>query len=84
VAFARALKIPSRVAIGLVWSDELNAFGYHAWPEVYTGRWIALDPTFGERYASPTHIKLFTGSIDQWARLMAFVGKIEIEVVSVS
>lgn len=82
-ALARALHIPARIAIGLAWSEDLGAFGYHAWPEVYVRRWIALDPTFGERYVSPTHIKFFTGSIDQWARLISFVGRIGIEVVAV-
>ncbi|NLN92839.1 MAG: transglutaminase domain-containing protein [Candidatus Hydrogenedens sp.] len=82
-ALARALDIPARIAIGLAWSDDLKAFGYHAWPEVYAGQWMALDPTFGERNASPTHVKFFTGGIDQWARLVAFVGRIEIEVVAV-
>lgn len=82
VALARALQIPARIAIGLAWSEDLQAFGYHAWPEVYAGQWMALDPTFGERNASPTHIKFFTGSIDQWARLISFVGKIDLEVVA--
>ena len=80
-ALARAVGIPTRVAIGLAWSPKMQAFGYHAWPEVYTGRWIAMDPTFGERTVSPTHLKLFTGGIDQWPRLMAYVGVLELELL---
>lgn len=80
-ALARAAGIPTRIAIGLAWSQKMQSFGYHAWPEVYVGRWIAMDPTFGERTVSPTHIKLFTGGIDQWPRLMAYVGTLELEIL---
>lgn len=34
-ALARAAGLPTRIAIGVVWSDELDGFYYHAWPEVY-------------------------------------------------
>jgi len=80
-ALARAAGIPTRIAIGLVWSPALASFGYHAWPEVYVGRWMAMDPTFGECTANPTHIKLFTGGIDQWPRLMAYIGAIRLEIL---
>ena len=47
-ALARARGIPARVAVGLVYSDRLAAFGYHMWTEVYIdGRWIPLDGTLG-------------------------------------
>ncbi len=81
-ALARAAGIPTRIAIGLVWSPTLASFGYHAWPEVYVGRWIAMDPTLGQPTVDPTHVKLFTGGIDQWPRLMAYVGALGLEVVN--
>jgi len=80
-ALARAAGIPARVVIGLAWSQTMQAFGYHAWVEVYTDRWIAMDPTFGELTAGPTHIKLLTGSIDQWPRLLSYIGAFSIEIV---
>jgi hypothetical protein len=80
-ALARAAGIPTRIAIGLAWSETLESFGYHAWPEVYVGQWIAMDPTFGERTVSPAHIKLFTGGIDQWSRLMAYIGTLKLEIL---
>lgn len=80
VALARASGIPSRIAIGLVWSDDLGAFGYHAWPEAYMGDWIPMDPTLGQPLADATHIKLLNGSIDKWAQLLPFIGHLEIEV----
>lgn len=81
-ALARAAGIPTRIAIGLAWSPFMNAFGYHAWPEIYVGRWIAMDPTFGERTVNPAHIKLFTGGIDQWPRLMGYLGTMRLEILA--
>lgn len=85
-ALARALEIPTRVAIGLVWSDELGAFGYHAWPEVFyfeDARWIPLDPTLGQSVADATHIKLLNGGVERWAQLLPFIGKLKIEVLEI-
>ena len=84
VALARAVDVPAQVAIGLVWSDELGGFGYHAWPEVQMAEgWVPMDPTLGQVYADATHIKLLNGSIDQWPRLIPYLGQLEIEVVSI-
>src|SRR5687767_14713790 len=49
VAMARALGLPARIAVGLVYLR--GAFYYHAWPEVYVaetdgrGLWLPVDPT---------------------------------------
>lgn len=83
-ALARAVNIPARIVIGIAWSDKMQAFGYHAWAEVHIGRWVAMDPTFGLRTVSPTHIKLFSGGIDQWPRLLPYIGALEIEVLETS
>jgi hypothetical protein len=82
-ALARTADIPTRIAIGLVWSDDLEGFYYHAWPEVHVGRWIPMDPTLGQPIADATHIRLLHGSIDQWPRLVPYVGQVEIEVLEV-
>ncbi len=82
-ALARAAAIPARVVIGIAWSEKLEAFGYHAWPEVHIGRWIPMDPTLGQPIADATHIKLFHGGIDQWARLLPFIGQLQIEVLEI-
>lgn len=83
VALARAAGIPSRAAVGLVWSDALGAFGYHAWPEVFVGTWVPMDPTFGQHLADATHIKLLDGGIDKWPRLLPYIGRLEIDVLEV-
>jgi transglutaminase-like putative cysteine protease len=83
-ALARAAGIPTRIAIGLVWSDELDGFFYHAWPEVYTGaRWRWIDPTLGQEVADATHVKLLEGGIESWPQLLPFLGKVEVRVEAV-
>ena len=82
-ALARSQGIPTRISLGLVWSDELSGFYYHAWPEVFAGRWIPIDPTLGQPIADATHIKLIEGSVGQWTRLVPFLGQISIDVLDV-
>jgi transglutaminase-like putative cysteine protease len=82
-ALARAADVPTRMAIGVVWSDELDGFYYHAWPEVYVGGWVPVDPTLGQPIADATHIKLLEGSIEQWPRLTPYLGQLDIEVLDV-
>ncbi|MBP9004320.1 MAG: transglutaminase domain-containing protein [Candidatus Hydrogenedentes bacterium] len=85
VALLRAAGIPARVAVGIAWSDELKAFGYHAWVEAQIGgSWMPMDPTFGQDTADATHLKLLDGSIDAWTRLLRFAGKLRVEILDVS
>lgn len=59
VAMARAAGIPAREVSGLMWVERLGAFGGHAWAEVaLDGRWVAVDPTFGQLPADATHLRL--------------------------
>ena len=82
-ALARASAVPTRVAIGVVWSDELDGFYYHAWPEVFLGDWIWMDPTLDQQLADATHIKLANGGVEAWPRLLPYLGQLEIEVLDV-
>lgn len=83
-ALARAVGLPTKIAIGLVWSDELDGFYYHAWPEVFVaGRWHKMDPTLGQETADATHLKLLEGGIETWPRLIPYLGRLEIEVLAV-
>lgn len=82
-ALARTANIPTRMALGVVWSDQLNGFYYHAWPEVFVGYWIPVDPTLGQPIADATHIKLLEGNIEQWPKLSPFLGQLKIEVMEV-
>jgi hypothetical protein len=76
-ALARASGIPTRIALGLVHKD--GSFYYHAWPEIFEGKWIAVDPTFGQFPADATHIRLVTGDIGEQYRILSVMGKIGIE-----
>lgn len=63
-AMCRAAGIPTRVVIGLVYAAHLGGFGYHAWNEVHVnGRWVALDPTFGQTDVDALHLKLSESSL---------------------
>jgi hypothetical protein len=66
LALARAAGIPCRGVHGLVYArydDQVPALYWHAWVEVKSGsEWIALDPTFGQPVADPTHVALGRGT----------------------
>jgi tetratricopeptide (TPR) repeat protein len=55
VAMARSLGLPARMVSGLAYSGD--SFGGHAWVEVWAGRWIELDPTWGTHFVDATHIR---------------------------
>ncbi len=80
-AMSRAVGIPTRMVSGLVYANEFGGFLFHAWPEVYTGSWVAMDPSFGQNIADATHIKLTVGGWKEQLKLLNFIGKIKIEVM---
>lgn len=79
VAIARAAGIPARMSAGLVWSHD--AFYYHAWPSIYAGHWIHLDPTLGQHRADATHIELVSGDFSAQSKIALAMGKIGIEII---
>ena len=79
-ALARAEGIPTKTVSGIVYSEDFGGFLYHAWPEIYVGRWIAIDPTLGQEIADATHIKLIEGELSKQLQLFEFIGKIGIEI----
>ncbi len=84
-AFARALDIPTRVVNGIVYSDNYKGFLYHTWAEsLVNGRWIAVDPTFGQIPADATHIKLIEGeSISGLLPLVNLIGQLKVRIIAV-
>jgi hypothetical protein len=81
-ALCRAAGVPARVVTGLVYcGDATRVFGVHAWVEVWSGRWVALDPTWGEDLADATHVKLAEG-MDPYS-LLLYTGKIGVRVLEV-
>ena len=87
VAMARSLKIPARVAVGLVYLR--GAFYYHAWPEVYLaegrdrGLWLPVDPTLNEFPANGTHLRLARGGLDKQTAILPLVGRLKMTVLDV-
>lgn len=80
-ALARSVGLPTRIAIGVVWSDDLEGFYYHAWPKVLVdGVWRRLDPTLGQPVADATHLELLEGGIERWPQLLPYLGRLEIEI----
>ncbi len=79
VALARALGLPARTAVGLVYVD--GAFFYHAWPEVWLGEWVAVDPTFGQYPADAAHLRFVTGGLANQVEIVRLIGNLDIEVI---
>lgn len=79
VALARAAGIPAREVSGLVYmGDQHQRFGWHAWAEVeLAGRWVAVDPSWGEPIANATHLTLGVGDDSDW---VATLGSLTIAV----
>lgn len=82
VALARAAGLPAREVSGIVYSDD--GFYYHQWAEAYVGKWIAVDPTFGQVQADATHIKFASGDLLSQARLLNLIGALSIDVLDYS
>jgi hypothetical protein len=78
-ALARAAGIPAKIAVGLVYME--GAFYYHAWNEIWLGRWVPVDPTFGEFPASAAHLKLAEGELNKQAEILGVVGNVTIRVL---
>ena len=80
VALARAAGIPARVAAGLAYLD--GKFYYHAWPEVWLEKWVAVDPTFGQFPADASHLRFTVGGLGRQADLLRLMGALHIDVIS--
>lgn len=80
VALARAAGIPARVDAGLAYID--GKFYYHAWPEVYLGDWVAVDPTFGQFPADAAHLRFTIGGLGRQAEMIRLMGKLKIDVLA--
>jgi len=86
VAMARALGVPARIAVGLVYVR--GGFFYHAWPEVYVqegkgrGLWLPVDPTLNQFPADATHIRLARGGLDRQAAILPAIGHTKMRIIT--
>lgn len=79
VALARSLGLPARTAAGLVHLD--GRFYYHAWPEVWLGEWVAVDPTLGQFPADASHLRFVVGGLARQVELIRLIGQLRVEVL---
>ena len=80
VALARAAGLPARSAAGLAYVG--GKFYYHAWPEVWLGDWVAVDPTFGQFPADAAHLRFVIGGYARQAELLRLIGTLDIEILA--
>jgi transglutaminase-like putative cysteine protease len=89
-AMCRAVGVPSRTALGLLYVDSPRgpAMGYHMWTEVWVkGQWLPIDATLGRGYVGATHLKIAdhswheTQSLTPLLPILRVIGKLSIEVV---
>jgi hypothetical protein len=78
-ALARAAGIPTKICAGLLYDS--GHFYYHAWNEVFLGKWFSLDATLGQFPADATHIKLVEGELQGQARLVGVIGRLKAEIL---
>ena len=76
---ARAIGLPARTVVGLVYRADAQAFAPHAWNEVAIDRqWRGVDPTWGQTRLDATHLRL----PDDWAvAALAELPRLEFRVV---
>jgi hypothetical protein len=83
-ALARAAGLPARIAAGVVYVNGEeglpDAFYYHAWNEVWLGRWVAVDAVFDQLPADATHVKFVTGGPERHGDLLPLLGKVTLAI----
>lgn len=80
VALARAAGLPARIMVGVAYHE--GAFYYHAWPAVYVGHWLEMDPTWGQQAVDATHVPFVSGELASQLQLGKVIGQISFTVVS--
>ncbi len=79
-ALARAVGLPAKIAVGLVYSG--GGFYYHAWVAYWAGKtWFTGDPLMNEMPAGPTHVTLLYGDVDKHVNVISFLGRLKLKVL---
>lgn len=82
IGLARAAGIPAREVAGLIYVEGPDpGFYFHQWAKVWVGKWVDMDPTFGQDMADATHIKLSEGDLFEQNRLLPLIGQIDVDVI---
>jgi hypothetical protein len=90
-ALLRAVGIPSRTALGVIYTKEPGkgpVFAFHMWTEGYIGgRWLALDAIQGKGFVGATHLTMVhhswagTQTLAPLLPIAGVLGKLKIEVL---
>jgi hypothetical protein len=80
VALCRSIGLPAREVGGVTWVPDLGGFGYHAWTEIWVGRWVTADPSWNELPANATHLHMGGPNDVQW---IGTLGDLKIQVLDV-
>jgi hypothetical protein len=78
-ALARSIGLPTQMRIGLFFKD--GKFYYHAWPSVFVGDWVDMDPTIGQELADAAHVGLQEGELSNQLGLLELIGRLQAEVL---
>jgi hypothetical protein len=83
-ALTRAIGIPAKVNVGLVYVG--GQFYYHAWNEVLVGGWVPIDAALGQYRVDATHLKIYSGDLssasDSFVKIIQVMGRLQIEVIT--
>jgi transglutaminase-like putative cysteine protease len=79
VALARAAGLPARPVSGLLW--RRGNFYYHAWAEVYLGRWVAVDPLLAQFPADAGRVRMLEGALARAVDLTRAIGNLSLETL---
>jgi hypothetical protein len=92
-AMCRAVGVPSRTALGLVYAviDQRPVLAYHMWTEVWIdGQWLGIDATLGRGFVGADHLKITDHSWYETQSLLPLVpvmrvmlAKPTVEIISV-
>jgi transglutaminase-like putative cysteine protease len=82
-ALLRAVRIPARVTLGLVYMDGRKSYVYHAWVAAdFGGVWVFVDPTLGVFPAVRDRVPLvFDDTGDAVIGIVKLIGRIGIDYI---
>lgn len=90
-AVCRNQNLPARVAIGLIYDAESNAFAYHMWNEVWMKDvWVPVDATDDQFRAHVGRLKLADSNLNETsdvglvAPVLNVLGRLSVELVAVN
>jgi hypothetical protein len=81
VALCRAAGLAADMRAGVAHVPG-HGFGYHAWAAVHVGRWVEMDPTWGQDLVDASHISLIEGSPQEQLELGTVGQRLTVRVLA--